>query len=93
MSNIDNAFKALTELGYYAKQNHMCCSSCGWSVIPASKTKVVFYHDQDAEDLMKKGECYVAWSGDGEEIERVFNENGIRSDWNGSEQSRIKIML
>ena len=87
------ALEELRSLGYFARQNFWCCQTCAWHAIPDEQLeKSVFFHAQDAEDLRKKGECYLSWSGDGEEIISVLNKHGIQTDWEGSETQRIKII-
>ena len=87
------AFEELRKLGYFSKQNFWCCQTCAWHAIPLEQSdKAVFFHAQDAEDLKRKGECYLSWSGDGKEIVSVLNKHGIQTDWEGSETQRIKII-
>lgn len=87
------AFEELGSMGYFSKQNFWCCQTCAWNAIPIEESdKAVFFHAQDAEDLRKKGECYLSWSGNGEEIISVLNKHGIQTDWEGSETQRIKII-
>ena len=92
MNTLTNAFKALRKAGYFARQNFMCCQSCGWAAVPEHKAeKVVFYHNQDAA-YMKKGKDFcLAWTGDGHEICKILTENGIEVEWNGSEAQRITV--
>ena len=62
---INNAFKELRKRGYFARQNFMCCQTCGWAGVPDNKAdKAVFYHAQDKEHLEKTGKLYLAWAGD-----------------------------
>ncbi len=92
MENLTKAFVALQKAGYYARENHQCCGSCGWTAIPNDKLdNVVFYHKQDAEALEKYGNCYLSWNGDPDEIIDILNSNGIRTEWNGDEFERIRI--
>lgn len=91
-ANLNNAFKALRKAGYFARQNFLCCQNCGWSAVPDGQDeKVVFYHKQDADDLKESGTCHLAWSGDGKEIVKILNDNGVKTEWEGSENKRIKI--
>lgn len=91
-SKLSKAFKQLRKLGYFARQNFWCCQSCGWAAIPDGECeKVVFYHSQDNEDKKEGKPFYLAWCGDGNEIVSVLQQNGIVVDWNGSENSRIRV--
>jgi hypothetical protein len=57
--NLDAAFEALTEAGFLARQNFMCCSNCAGTALANEAEKLVdagtppkgcvFYHEQDAE--------------------------------------------
>ena len=93
---ITRSMKDLTKLGYFAKANHECCSSCGWAVISDKDAeKAVFYHSQDAEAIkggtIHDSGLHIAWSGDGEEIVRVFHKYGFLVEWDGSERTRINL--
>ena len=93
-SKITEAFNELRKLGYFARQNFTCCQTCGWAAVPSEKgNKAVFYHNQDNDSLKRSGECHLAWSGDGNEIVSVLNRHGIQTDWDGSNQKRIRIKL
>ena len=92
---IDDAFAALREQGFFAKANHTCCQSCGTAVIPDDKEDAyVFYHMQDADYLKEDGVCYLAWGSKlsaGYLICTALREAGLEVDWDGSEQTRIKV--
>lgn len=75
--NLNNAFKELRKLGYYAKQNFQCCQTCGWAAVPEDKDKVVFYNAQGLECLMDTGECCLYWAGDIDEIATVLEKHGV----------------
>ena len=90
---ITHAFKLLRKLGYFARQNFQCCQSCAWSAIPDEKSeKAVFYHRQDGQDLERRGECYLSWSGNGYEIVSVLTQADLKCEWNGDPSTRIKII-
>lgn len=93
-TKLTNAFRALRKLGYFARQNFLCCQSCAWAAVPEDKAeRAVFYHSQDNSNLQKYGETYLAWAGDGNEIVRILNENGVQTEWDGSTNQRIKFIL
>jgi hypothetical protein len=94
-ANLNQAFKELRKLGYFARQNFWCCQSCAWAAVPMDAKKVVFYHRQDTEELNKTGECYLAWSGDRDEIAEVLERNGVlkTKPENESQRFEIKAML
>ena len=85
------AFKDLRKLGYFARQNFMCCQTCGWDAVPEGREKVVFYHAQDKATLDKRGYCYLAWSGNGNEIVATLRNRGLTAEWNGTDGNRIKV--
>ena len=91
---INKLFKDLRKAGYFAKQNHTCCSSCGWAEVPEEKSKkVVFYHKQDGDRFKEDGDrVLVAWSGDGTEICNMARKLGFITNWNGSKSARIEFI-
>lgn len=93
-SKINKVFKELRKIGYIAKQNYMCCQSCGWAEIESeyeNTDKVVFYHEQDSDTLRDSGELYICWSGDGSEICNVIQSQGLVYEWDGLDTTRILI--
>jgi hypothetical protein len=96
--DITTAFRELRKKGYFAKQNFMCCRTCGWDAVPEEKAeKAVFYHHQDTDrafDVFGNlvDELYLSWSGDGVEISNVFINLGMKAIWDGSQGTRIKIL-
>jgi len=81
-------------LGYFAKENHTCCNSCGWSDVPdVQYDKVIFYHNQDLDSLKESQGCYLSWSGKGKEIVDVLERNGLKVKWNGKDNARIHIQI
>jgi hypothetical protein len=93
-SKITSAFKELRQMGYFARQNFTCCQSCGWYGVPEEKAeKAVFYHQQDNSSLVQEGSCHLAWAGNGKEIVKVLNKHGVKTQWDGDSEKRIKIFL
>jgi hypothetical protein len=92
--NLNKAFRDLRKHGYFARQNFLCCQSCGWAEVPDNKSdKVVFYHTQDNDDLQRSGSCHLAWSGNGQEIVEIFHKHGITVEWDNSLNTRMKIYI
>ena len=89
-NDLTQAFKELRKLGYFARQNFMCCQSCAWASVPDGKEeKVVFYHRQDNTDVKYSNSVYLAWNGNGAEIVEVLSKF-FKVEWDGSEYTRIK---
>ena len=92
--SLTQAFRKLRKIGYTAKRNFWCCSSCAWSSLSeADGKKVVFLHKQDEADWRKNGKAYVAWAGDGAEIFDVFKSCGLIPVWDGDIHTRILIHI
>jgi len=88
------AFKELRKVGYFARQNHKCCQSCGWASVPDDKSeRAVFYHAQDKQRMDKDGDVYLAWAGSGEEIVSILKNNGLNVEWEGTQGRRIRVIL
>ena len=93
MKSLTPAFAALRKAGFFARQNFWCCQSCGCAAVPEDRSEAyVFYHNQDKQDLVATGSCYLAFAGDGEKIVEVLNAHGIKTEWDGTKAARIKIV-
>jgi hypothetical protein len=92
-TNLSQAFAQLRRDGYFARQNFMCCQSCGWSEIPETRRdKAVFYHAQDYRDYKYyREDVYLAWAGDGEFIINTLKNFGLDVDWDGDKGTRIMV--
>jgi hypothetical protein len=91
-TNLSKAFAQLRKDGYFAKQNFMCCQSCGWAEMSeAEAEKAVFYHAQDAADLRKGDDLYLCWSGNGHQIARALEHHGMEVEWDGTTSTRIVV--
>ena len=101
---VEWAFEFFGDDGFERGQNNFagsrlaCCQSCGWAAIEAIEfdygedlDNVVFYHDQDAENLREDGWFYIAWSGDGDKIKSFFENCWLNVEWNGDDTQRMKI--
>ena len=66
-TNLSAAFAALNDYGVVARENFMCCMSCGLDAIggevdsSAEWDGYAFYHSQDAERLVETRSTYVAF--------------------------------
>jgi len=91
-TNLSMAFAKLRKQGYFAKQNFMCCQSCGWAELSDEQAqKAVFYNNQDYRDFRNGGDIYLSWSGNGYEIKSTLESFGLRVDWDGESSKRIVI--
>lgn len=91
-TNLTKAFAELRKQGYFAKQNFMCCQSCGWAALTDEQANnAVFYHSQDYIDLKNGDDLYLAWSGDGEFICDTLESFGMVVKWSGDNSDRIMI--
>ena len=91
-TNLSKAFRALRKEGYTAKQNFMCCQSCAWAELSEKEAeKVVFYHNQDYQDLKRGDDLYLAWAGDGNLIAETLIKNGMTISWDGTANTRIMV--
>jgi hypothetical protein len=93
-TSITKAFKELRKKGYFAQQNFLCCGTCAVNAIPDEYyNRFVYYHAQDYDCLKETGETHIGWAGDGLEICEVLNKYGLKTEWDFSERTRIKITL
>jgi Domain of unknown function (DUF6891) len=101
---LSEAFKQLRKHKFIAKQNYLCCQSCGWATIAEKHgekaTDVIFYHKQDSECSFKDGrlvcKMYLAHSFSSKSRGllacAIFNQNGFYTLWDGTEDTRIAIV-
>lgn len=101
MTNKDRvtaAFKALRKQGFAAHQNWTCCQSCGNAALTerygSDLVNYAFYHSQDRDAFLKNdridGLC-LSWGGDGPAIVRALEAEGLRVEWDGTEEQRIAV--
>jgi hypothetical protein len=91
---LKSAFDVLSDAGYFTAMGFLCCQTCAWHAVPEDEAdKAVFFHAQDADDLIETGECYLCWSGNVGFIRNVLEKHNIATTHNGSNTQRIKIML
>lgn len=94
------AFAALREQGYAAKENFLCCQSCGGAAIDLKGKKGgVFWHGQDDEGLKEHGSLYISFltkEGGGSEkvgaaLAVALRSEGLQVEWNGTAAERVKV--
>jgi hypothetical protein len=90
-TSLNAGFAVLRKRGYFAKQNWYCCQTCGVDAVPDDEPDYVFYHSQDAERLAERDAVHLSWGGDGHEIAKVFRDNGLAVDWDGTDGRRIHV--
>ena len=91
-TNLSEAFVQLRRDGYFARQNFMCCQSCGWAAIPETRhDKAVFYHAQDYRNYKYGSDVYLSWDGDGEFIVNTLKNFGLEVEWDGDKYTRILV--
>lgn len=91
-TNLSKAFAELRKAGYFAKQNHLCCQSCGWASMTKEEAKnAVFYHAQDTMSFRKGDDLYLCWSGNGYQIAYTLQKHGLEVLWDGSDNKRIVV--
>lgn len=90
---ISKSFAQLRKMGYFARMNFWCCSTCAWADVPEEKSdKVIFYHNQDNDSLKESGSTYLAWaSPNPQEIIDVLKNNGLTVEWDGKSGTRILV--
>jgi hypothetical protein len=99
---LNDAFAQLRKHKFVAKQNHLCCQSCGWAAIdgkhPDAKD-VIFYHKQDSDALKGDrlvGKLYLAHrfrtSGRALDACAVLHQHGFYTIWDGTDETRIAIV-
>lgn len=89
---LNTFFKEMVELGYTSKQNFWCCQNCAWNALSDKECKkVVFYHNQDNDDIKEFGYVHIAWNGSGKLIRKTAEKAGLTVEWNGSKDERMKL--
>jgi hypothetical protein len=99
---LNEAFKQLRAHKFIAKQNHLCCQTCGWVAIDEKHKDAkdaIFYSKQDAaSDITddRVGKLYLAhrFSSKSRALLAcaIFNQNGFYTLWDGSDNTRIAIV-
>lgn len=97
---VNKFFRELRKKGYFAKQKFMCCNGCGTANIPEEfKNKYVFYHAQEywrLEETKKRTHLtpslHLNWDGDGTEIARIARGLELKTNWDGSPETKIELI-
>jgi hypothetical protein len=95
-NKITKAFTYLRKLGYFSKQNHTCCMSCGIAEVPEDKKLYVFYHNQDFTQLIdecSRENLYLCYEGRPNLIVEVLKLSGIKVNWDGDEGKKIECVV
>ena len=94
LEKLETAFKELETLGgYFTRINFWCCNTCALSDIPDEVEKFVFTHAQSHDDYLENGETYLNWAGNSLEIKSVLEKHGFIVQHDGSEKTKIFIIL
>jgi hypothetical protein len=112
------AFRLMRKMGLIAKQNWKCCQTCGCYdiTILAEKLKrggkaplgYAFYHNQDKDSMVKRGDFYIAYGGFnsqkygkfglddkdvGGKIIYALTTFGLITKWDGNPNTRILVRV
>ncbi len=76
MEALNNAFKEFRKMGFIARQNYLCCQTCGFAgantLVEEAQAKgknvigIVFYHAQDNERKRDGGDFHMSYDGVGD---------------------------
>lgn len=95
------AFAALQRNGYEARDNFMCCQSCGGAAINLKGKKGgVFWHAQDEDDLRENAHVCIAFLTEngkgtkavGKALADALRAEGLMVEWNGTAAQRVKVV-
>ena len=72
-NKLTKAFAIMRNFGLIAKQNYLCCQSCGCFGMATLANELkdkgkepigyAFYHNQDKANMVKSGKFYIAYGG------------------------------
>lgn len=99
------AFEELDGRGIVAREHFTCCQNCGsteiWDEAGSETRGYVFFHMQDTERAVH-GSLHLAYGARsnepedvaaiGREVVEVLNANGLDTEWDGSDKSRIEVV-
>ncbi|HEY7418493.1 MAG TPA: hypothetical protein VH593_25155 [Ktedonobacteraceae bacterium] len=91
---LNYAFAALAQKGYYAKPHFQCCTSCALAAIPDEYSKkFVYWHFQDDDSAFFGSwiaqPLYLGWDGDAKEIITTLHEFGFTVEFDGPDLDHI----
>lgn len=99
-AGLEKAFEALERLGFVARMNFSCCSSCAIHELAQEGVEqedpFVFFHMQDAQNLYDTGKCFLAWGSTvehGQTIVEALKAHGVNVSWCGQKTRRIFITI
>ncbi|THV21665.1 DUF6891 domain-containing protein [Glycomyces paridis] len=101
---LTDAFARLDDDGVIARENFACCQNCGtseiWGHAEERHRGYVFFHMQDTERA-PDGSLYLSYGSRsntdesvaaiGAEVVKTLGEHGLRTEWDGSNKSRIVV--
>lgn len=96
--SITKAFNCLRKKGILARQNFLCCQTCGSYDLNEQMKKLnkkgyTFYHKQDNDRLLRTGQCYLAFDSleTGKLVYKCLKQFNLNVEWNNDENTRIFI--
>lgn len=109
---LNDAFKQLRKQNLIARQKFQCCQSCGYAalegMVEARREKgkqidgVVFYHQQDAENMQDGGEFCISYDSVTDDLTQeqvghmvvaALEGNGLVTEWNGNPLIRVVVTV
>mgnify|MGYP000861604820 FL=1 len=87
---ITPAFKELRKLGYEAHQGVRINEA---RILSMLCDKLVFYYEHERKNLKENGTAFIKFIGDPRIIIEVLERNAIKTEWNGNNDSAIKITI
>lgn len=103
---LTEAFADLDGRGIVARENFTCCQNCGsteiWGEADDATRGYAFFHMQDTEHA-PGGSLHLAYGSRsntvedvvaiGGEVVKVLGEHGLRTEWDGSNKTRIEVLV
>ena len=106
-SPLERAFYKLRANRIYACHHFACCGSCGHGDLSRDPKPgcngYAFYHVQSSEFAAESGELWIGYDsyfeGErsakrvGQHIVKAFREVGLQTEWDGTCQTNVKVVL